>query len=171
MIWACLTPQGLGAIHVLEGRLNARGYETILHDRLVPVIQTHFPDKNFVFQQDNAPAHKAKSVSSDQFYNLRYDPFYWKHGAQVQTWFDASGYSVLDWPPNSPDLSIIENVWNDLKEAVRKLQPSGKRNDLEEAIKKSWETCITSDRVQRLYESMPRRIQECLNNKGGHTSY
>jgi hypothetical protein len=35
-----------------------------LENRLVPVIEKHYEGGNFTFQQDNAPAHTAKSVWS-----------------------------------------------------------------------------------------------------------
>jgi transposase len=50
-------------------------------------------DRVLIFQQDNAKAHKAASV-------LKY--------------FEEWGYEVLDWPPQSPDLSP-KNIWNVMK--------------------------------------------------------
>ncbi len=43
----------------------------------------------FIFQQDLAPAHTAKSTKS---------------------WLNDHGVGVLDWPANSPDLNPIENL-------------------------------------------------------------
>ncbi len=44
---------------------------------------------SFIFQQDLAPAHAAKSTKS---------------------WLNDHGVGVLDWPVNSPDLNPIENL-------------------------------------------------------------
>ncbi len=41
-----------------------------------------FKDADFIFQQDLAPAHTAKSTKS---------------------WLNDHGVGVLDWPANSPD--------------------------------------------------------------------
>ena len=40
--------------------------------------------------QDNAPCHKAKSI---------------------KTFLAAEGVDMIEWPPYSPDLNPIENIW------------------------------------------------------------
>ncbi len=56
---------------------------------MLPSTDQLFKDADFIFQQDLAPAHTAKSTRS---------------------WLNDHGVGVLDWPANSPDLNI-ENLW------------------------------------------------------------
>lgn len=67
MVWGCLTVDGLSAVEILRGRLNAAGYQSILTTHLQKLVECKFRDNNFIFQQDNAPAHTAKSVSLQWF--------------------------------------------------------------------------------------------------------
>lgn len=67
MIWGCLAHDGLAAVHVLDGRLNASGYLEILRKHLNPLMERQYEGKDLVFQQDNAPAHSAKVVGSNSF--------------------------------------------------------------------------------------------------------
>ncbi len=56
---------------------------------MFPSADQLFKDADFIFQQDLAPAHTAKSTKS---------------------WLNDHGVGVLDWPANSPDLNPIENL-------------------------------------------------------------
>lgn len=71
MIWGCLRHDGLAAVYVLDmkrdGRLNALQYQEILREHLCPLMENQYDGKDFVFQQDNAPAHTAKVVGSNSF--------------------------------------------------------------------------------------------------------
>ncbi len=51
---------------------------------MLPSADQLFKDADFIFQQDLAPAHTAKSTKS---------------------WLNDHGVGVLDWPANSPDLN------------------------------------------------------------------
>lgn len=69
-------------------------YIDVLDTTLLPAANTLFKgtgwQDKWVFQQDNAPAHKHSKTMA--------------HLAE-------RGVRVMSWPANSPDLSWIENVW------------------------------------------------------------
>jgi len=80
----------------------------VLNKGLLPIY-----DRNDIFQQDNAPCHKSKVVSSFM-----------------------DNYEICwlsDWPPQSPDLNIIEALWSDLKGNIANCRPA--------TIEELWRTC------------------------------
>ncbi len=62
-----------------------------------------FKDADFIFQQDLAPAHTAKST---------------------KIWLKDHGVGVLDWPANSPDLNLIDSLWGIVKRKMRNNRPN-----------------------------------------------
>ena len=76
---------------------------------------------------------------------------------------------LSDWSPQSPDLDIIEALWSDLKGGVVKFRPT-----CIEKLGRTYEDKLAQipvEKVKKLYESLPRRIEEVIKMKGRNTHY
>ncbi len=73
----------------LKTNVTAPVYQDILEHFMLPSADQLLKDADFIFQQDLAPAHTAKSTKS---------------------WLNDHGVGVLDWPANSSYLNPIENL-------------------------------------------------------------
>ncbi|KAJ4438742.1 hypothetical protein ANN_14693 [Periplaneta americana] len=64
MIWGCMSKNGVGRLQIVQGNFNAEKYiKDILETKLIPSIADLHPNcDDFVFEQDGAPCHTAKSV-------------------------------------------------------------------------------------------------------------
>ena len=88
----------------------------------------------------------------------------------VQQFHDSQHIKVLDWPGNSPDLNPVKSLWALMNVKVSEKQPSS-LEALRKVIKKVWVHEICPDYCLNLISSMPRRLQEVIKNKHGHTKY
>ncbi len=103
MIWGAMSSAGVGPMCFLKTNVTAHVYQYILEHFMLPSADQLFKDADFIFQQDLAPAHTAKSTKS---------------------WLNEHGVGVLDWPANLPDLlKPIENVWGNVKRKMRNKRP------------------------------------------------
>ena len=78
----------------------------------------------------------------------------------------------INWPPGSPDMNIIENVWRMIKQRIRKRKWKGGwvLEDLMRAVKEEWEA-ITFEDYKKYIEEMPERVLELRQRRGGQTRY
>ena len=65
--------------------------------------------------------------------------------------------TVVDRPPQSPDLNVIEAAWDHLGRERDKGQPESK-GELWEVLKEAWYN-IPEDHERKLQGSLPKRVQ------------
>ncbi len=64
MIWGAMSSAGVGPLCFLKTNFTAPVYQEILEHFMLPSADQLFKDADFIFQQDLAPAHTAKSTKS-----------------------------------------------------------------------------------------------------------
>ena len=147
-VWGCFTYAGVGDLHLVKGILEQKQYKQILIHHMLPSAKKLFGNQEFIFQQDKDPKHTANSITQ---------------------YLSNKQINVLNWPPQSPDLNPIENLWSILDREAKDRNVSNE-NDLFLCLKKAWEN-ISSKTIQNLISSMPRRCQACIDNNGLPTKY
>ena len=67
----------------------------------------------------------------------------------------------FDWPPYSPDLNPIENVWGNMKKELGKRRPKD-RADMHKMIKEIWDS-LSAEYAKNLAGSMKSRLELCID--------
>lgn len=147
MVWGAISYEKKLNLQVCVGILKSDNYQGILNRSLIPFLRSE-ATSDHVFMQDNAPIHKSRSTLA---------------------FLNSKNVNLLDWPPCSPDLNPIENVWKMMKDVVHKKRPKTKIQ-LEAAIKSAWAE-LDQEKIKSLIDSMPRRVKDCLAAKGKITKY
>jgi len=143
-VWGAIWKGGRSDLIRLQGTVTSDSYCELLRDFF---LSTAFP-AHTVFQQDNAPAHRA-----------------WL----TQLFLVSLGVQILPWPACSADLNPIEHVWDILG---RRVQQRGCQNlnQLFSALKEEWEA-IPQEQLDNLISSLPRRVGAVISMRGGNTRY
>ncbi|KAH7977742.1 hypothetical protein HPB49_003360 [Dermacentor silvarum] len=148
-VWGCITRDGLGPLVRIQGALTADKCSNILYTVGLPHITSHItPQHDCIFQHDRSPVDTAKKV--DRLLQQR-------------------GVTVIMWPPQSPDLNIIENVWGRMKTSLSRLGLHGKSaDDLWAAVNEEWERLkCDSSFTEAQYRSLPERMKAVIAGGGG----
>ena len=148
MIWGCITYNGFGTLTTVNGNINAAKYIEILEDNLCPVIVRHYSEENYIFQDDNAPVHRAQSVQKYKIQN---------------------NINGMFWPAQSPDADIIENCWLLLKISVQNGLSVFTMLTIWSA--KSWTFGKPFHYIKNLYRSIPTRMLKIIRSNGYITKY
>ncbi|GFX60625.1 transposable element Tcb2 transposase [Trichonephila clavipes] len=88
------------------------------------------------------------------------------HTARVAQVF-LRHFQTLPWPARSPDLSLVEHVWDQLK---RQMPSCHSVHDLELGVQDLW-AHLPRDNIRCLINSMPNRVAACIAAGGGPTRY
>lgn len=83
------------------------------------------------------------------------------------------GKTVIDFPPKSNDLNIIENIWGRFQNNIdRKLLniTVSNQDELLKLIERSWKE-VPAEFIRRCVLSMPRRLEEVIRMKGKQTRF
>ena len=153
LIWSCFCASGVGNLYRVNGNLKSKQYQMILRDHAAPSMN-RLLGMGGIFQQDNAPPHVSKTSR--------------KFLSDTAT---QNGFQLIEWPPQSPDLSPIENLWAILDRRLKDRSVTS-ADEVFEFLQKAWDGLNRDQELLvNLIHSMPRRIQACIKNGGGKIKY
>ena len=146
MVWGAIRAKDKISCHTFRSNMDALFYIKTLQIHLLPAARQQYAEQ-WRFQQDNDPKHRSKVAKE---------------------FLDREVPKTIDWPPNSPNLNPIENMWSILKRRVEKQKPSG--IDELETTHEEWQKvdiCI----VNNLTGSMKTRCLTIIDSGGKRISY
>ncbi len=151
MMWGIFSWHTLGPLVPIEHRLNTTVYLSIVADHVHPFMTTVFPSSDAT---SSRIMHRHKTqIISDWF--LEHD----------------NEFTLLKWPPQSPDLNPIEHLWDVVEREIHIMDvQTTNLQQLRYTIMSIW-TKTSEECFQHLVESMPRRIKAVLKAKGSSTRF
>jgi len=152
MVWAGICATGKTPLVFVEQgvKINQDVYRRdILEAVVLPWAQQHFGDAHWTFQQDSAPAHKAKLTQD--WCRTNFPDF----------------ISSAEWPPYSPDLNPMDySIWSTL-EARACAKPHRSLEALKESLRREWDRLSPED-LRPVAENFKSRLNLCIAAGGGH---
>lgn len=152
MVWAAVTADGRSPITFIEPgvKVNATYYrEKVLEAALKPWARKQFGLRPWTFQQDSAPAHKAR-VNQEWLKN------------NVPNFI-----SHTEWPSKSPDANPLDYcLWSILETKVG-AKKYHSMDAFKKAIVREWAK-IPEDHVRAACNSFKDRLKAIVKAKGGH---
>ena len=147
MVWGCFGGGIAGDLVQITGIMRKEEYHSILQRHAIP-SGSRIIGKNFVLQQDNDPKHSSKLCKS-----------------YLKSKENKGILQNMTWPPQSPDLSPIELVWDELDRKVRNELPKNEK-ELFKGLQAAWKS-LSPTYFCKLLERMPRICSAVIKARGG----
>jgi transposase len=147
-VWGCFSAHSVGTFYRIEGIMTREQYLQILQNVAEPSCMRLFPDEDYMFQQDNDPKHTAKATTE---------------------WIRRNLNTIEWWPPQSPDLNPIENLWSILDLRTKHRQCKNE-DELFSVLQEEW-NALPPSILTNLVNSMPKRLKQVIKNHGAAIGY
>lgn len=164
-VYAGITRHGMTRCHIVTGttghrttyfnkkgqpsrNITAAEYRDVVTNTLLPegdrLFKVRGVPQRWVLQQDNDPSHGAAQ----------------QHVTAWRRQHNRSVEVLSNWPPNSPDLNIIENVWSMVD---AKLMALGCKtaSEFKQAVEREL-SAVSKDTIVSLFDSMPKRMKDVI---------
>ena len=153
MVWGAFCGSLKSPLYIVPPgtTINSARYTTnVLEPLLIPLWHEACEEYGWArVVEDNAPGHKKFATAS----RIRH------------------GVDSIDWPPQSPDLNLIEALWADMETELGQIHEWAEDVDsLVLMLQAAWDS-ITPERLSRLIASMPRRLAAVIAAGGNATKY
>lgn len=148
LVWGCFAGTVVGDLVKIDGIMRKEQYLQILKNHALP-SGLRIIGEPFIFQQDNDPKHTARVCKTF-----------------LEEQESRSLLELMVWPPQSPDLSPIEKLWDELDRKAKERLPRSTR-ELWQYLQEAWKE-ISAEYLNKLLERMPRICQAVIKAKGGH---
>lgn len=148
MVWAGVSATWKSDLVFLDSKVNAAVYQRcVLSGPVLKAARGHFKNKQWIFTQDGAPAHTARTT---------------------RQWFlDNNVPYLANWPPSSPDLNPMDfSLWNALETAACS-RPHLTVKSLKEALLKAWKE-LPQATIAKACRAVPKRIRQVEAANGEH---
>jgi transposase len=163
MAWAAIGYGFKSPIYFISYEGEGKGFtqqkynDQILRGPLKEIFETR---GDFFCVEDNSKVHGKSDTKRNK-------------GICNATRLECHIHSIY-WPPCSPDLNPIENIWRVLKQKLRNRRPHGgwKLAELKEALLDIWENEISIERhINKYIDTMPERIAKVRLRKGAPSGW
>ena len=146
-VWGDIHYYGKSELVFMDGTPTQFGYKNIIRNHLLPVARQTYRD-NCILIQNNATPHKAR---------------------QTMELLAQEQVEVKDWPPMSPDMDVIEHVWDCLGHQIRGMDnPTTTVPQLRLALQCAWDG-MQQGEVSHLLNGILHRVRALVAAWGGNT--
>jgi hypothetical protein len=147
--WGGIGKHFKARLYFFKQNLNSDLYCKILKSRLSNVQKYRAAKRKPVLVQDNDPKHR--SIKTTELLEK------------------LAPNRIKDYPVNSPDFNPLENIWAILQNSISQKKitniPALRRH-----LTEAWKN-LDMEVVARCVESLPDRLQECIDRNGKRTDY